>query len=58
MLNLAPALELDDELLSKVDICLPNEVEAAALTHMSVDHLEGAIKAARALLSRGWELSS
>lgn len=53
MLNPAPALELDDELLSKVDICLPNEVEAAALTHMSVDHVEGAIEAARALLSRG-----
>ena len=39
--------------MSKVDICLPNEVEAAALTHMRVDHVEGASEAARALLSRG-----
>jgi ribokinase len=53
MLNPAPALELDDELLSKVDICLPNEVEAAALTHMKIDDPGGAIEAARALLSRG-----
>ena len=53
MLNPAPALELDDELLSKVDICLPNEVEAAALTHMEVDDVDGAVGAARALLSRG-----
>lgn len=53
MLNPAPALELDDDLLSNVDICLPNEVEAAALTHMRVDGVDGAIEAARALLSRG-----
>ena len=32
VLNPAPALELDDELLSKVDVCIPNEVEAARLT--------------------------
>jgi ribokinase len=53
MLNPAPALDLDDELLSKVDICLPNEAEAAALTHMRIDDLDGAIGAARALVSRG-----
>jgi ribokinase len=53
MLNPAPALELDDDLLSNVDICLPNEVEAAALTDMRVDGVDGAIEAARALLSRG-----
>src|ERR1019366_8757841 len=41
MLNPAPALELDDDLLSNVDICLPNEVEAAALTHMRVDGVDG-----------------
>ncbi len=53
MLNPAPALELDDDLLSKVDVCIPNEVEAAALTHMKVNDPGGAIEAARALLSRG-----
>ena len=53
MLNPAPALELDDELLSKVDICLPNEVEAAALAHMRVDDVAGAVKAAGELVRRG-----
>jgi ribokinase len=53
MLNPAPALELDEEILSKVDICFPNEVEAAALTHTRVDDVHGAIGAARVLLSRG-----
>lgn len=53
MLNPAPALALDDRLLSKVDICLPNEVEAAALAHTTVDDAQGAVRAARALLSRG-----
>ena len=55
MLNPAPALELDEEILSKVDICLPNEVEAATLTHMRVDDIDGAIRAARVLVSRGCE---
>ena len=53
MLNPAPALELDEEILSKVDICLPNEVEAATLSHVRVDDLESAIRAARALVARG-----
>jgi ribokinase len=53
MLNPAPALELDQDLLSKVDICLPNEVEATTLTHIRVDDLDGAIRAAHALVSRG-----
>jgi ribokinase len=53
MLNPAPALELDDELLSKVDVCLPNEVEAAALSRVRVDDMDGAVIAARELLRRG-----
>jgi ribokinase len=53
VLNPAPALELDDELLSKVDICIPNEVEAAALTQVKVDDVAGALTAARVLLRRG-----
>ncbi|MGA2803137.1 MAG: ribokinase [Acidimicrobiales bacterium] len=53
MLNPAPALAVDDELLSKVDLCLPNEVEAAALTGVAVDDVEGAVRAGRALVSRG-----
>jgi ribokinase len=53
MLNPAPALELPDELLSMVDICVPNELEAAALTRMRVDDAASAIDAAGALHARG-----
>jgi len=53
ILNPAPALELEDELLSKVDICIPNEVEAGTLTGLKVDDVAGAVAAARALLRRG-----
>jgi ribokinase len=53
MLNPAPALAVDDELLAKVDLCLPNEVEAAALTGVAVDDVAGAVRAGRALVSRG-----
>ncbi len=53
ILNPAPALDLDDELLGLVDICIPNEVEAAALTHMEVDGADGAIAAAKNLIGRG-----
>ena len=53
ILNPAPALELDDELLSLVDICVPNEVEAATLTHMRVDDAAAAVGAAGELLRRG-----
>ncbi|MGO9149514.1 MAG: ribokinase [Acidimicrobiales bacterium] len=53
VLNPAPALELDDELLSKVDICIPNEVEAAALTRTKVDDVADAVRAAKELMRRG-----
>ena len=53
VLNPAPALRLDDELLSMVDICIPNEVEAAALTQRSVGDKAGALEAARVLRRRG-----
>lgn len=53
LLNPAPALQVDDELLSKVDICMPNEVEAASLTKVRVEDACGAVKAARELLRRG-----
>ena len=36
-----------------MDLCLPNEVEAAALTGIAVDDVEGAVRAGRALVSRG-----
>jgi len=53
MLNPSPALELSDELLSKVDICLPNELEAAELSKTKVDDAAGAVRAAAELLRRG-----
>ncbi len=53
ILNPAPALELDDELLSQVDICIPNEVEAATLTQVRVDGVDGAVAAAKDLIRRG-----
>ena len=53
MLNPAPALDLDDEILSKVDICVPNEVEAGTLTNMKVQDAGSAIGAAKNLLNRG-----
>ena len=53
MLNPAPALDLDDEILSKVDICLPNEVEAGTLADMKVQDAASAVDAAKNLLGRG-----
>ncbi|MHB1527247.1 MAG: ribokinase [Candidatus Dormibacteria bacterium] len=53
ILNPAPAAELGDEMLSLVDICVPNEAEAEALTGEDVSSVEGATRAARALLGRG-----
>jgi ribokinase len=53
MLNPAPAAELTDELLSKVDICVPNELEAAMLTQLEVDDPLSAARAAAQLRGRG-----
>lgn len=53
ILNPAPALEVDDELLALVDICVPNEVEASTLTGMPVDDVPRALAAGRELLRRG-----
>ena len=53
ILNPAPAAVLDDALLSEVDVCVPNEVEAAALTGESTDTLAGAVRAALKLRDRG-----
>ena len=51
--NPAPAFEFSDDLLSKVDICVPNEVEAAALTHLRIDNVHDAVNAAEELIHRG-----
>jgi ribokinase len=56
ILNPAPAAPLPDELLELTDICVPNEIETQQLTGLSVQTLEEAEKAGRALLARGPKL--
>lgn len=53
ILNPAPACELPDELLSRVDIITPNETEAEKLTGINVDNNEDAARAAKALHDKG-----
>lgn len=53
VLNTAPAQELSDDLLSKVDIITPNESEAEVLTGIKITSHQDAEVAAEALLRRG-----
>ncbi len=53
ILNPAPALDLTDELLALVDICVPNETEAAVLVGRRVADRDDAEVAGRILLERG-----
>lgn len=53
ILNPAPAHELPDRLLSKVDIITPNEVEAGALSGIEVADEAGAKKAAAFFHAKG-----
>ncbi|MGA9776298.1 MAG: ribokinase [Candidatus Dormiibacterota bacterium] len=53
LLNPAPAADLSQDLLSMVDICLPNEHEAAQLTGVTVEGIASAVGAADALVARG-----
>ena len=53
ILNPAPARELSDELLSKIDIITPNETEAELLTGVKVDGAESAQEAAKTLHEKG-----
>jgi len=53
ILNPAPAVAIDAETLSLVDVCVPNEFEARAMTGEDATSLEGAIRAARKLLALG-----
>ena len=53
ILNPAPAIELDDELLGDVAILVPNETEASILTGAQVTDHETARQAAQQLLGRG-----
>lgn len=53
VLNTAPARELSDELLSKVDIITPNETEAEVLTGVKIKTEADAERAAVVLMQRG-----
>ncbi|MBN1668770.1 MAG: ribokinase [Anaerolineales bacterium] len=53
LLNPAPAQRLPEELLSLVDVLIPNQSEAALLTGRPVDDLPAAQAAAAALLQSG-----
>jgi ribokinase len=52
VLDPAPARELPDQLLQKVDILTPNETEAEALTGLGVQDVESAAAAGSALRDR------
>lgn len=53
ILNPAPIQPIPDELLKKVDILTPNEVEAGILVGFEIKTLEDAKKAAKVLMGRG-----
>ncbi|MGE6383561.1 ribokinase [Shewanella baltica] len=53
VLNPAPAMELADELLAKVDIITPNETEAELLTGIKVYSIDSAALAAAHLHAKG-----
>lgn len=53
ILNPAPARELPNELISLADYLIPNETEVSLLTGLSVNDMNSAEQAARALLGVG-----
>ena len=53
ILNPAPAQVLSDDLLAKLDVITPNEIEAEILTGIKVENAGDAEKAARALREKG-----
>jgi ribokinase len=53
VLNPAPAGPLPAGLLASVDVLVPNEIEAGALTGLTVDSIEAAVEAGRRLRRAG-----
>lgn len=53
ILNTAPVQPISDDLLSRVDLITPNEVEAGILSGIKVDNQESAQKAADYFLKKG-----
>ncbi|QGU94653.1 ribokinase [Clostridium bovifaecis] len=55
ILNPAPVQEIPDEVIKKVHILTPNEVEASILSGVKVNEVEDAKKAAKVLMEKGAE---
>jgi ribokinase len=55
VLNPAPAKEIDDEMISLVDILVPNETELEILTAIKIDGMDDIDRGAKALLDKGVE---
>ncbi len=53
ILNPAPAAELSDDIISRIDIITPNETEAEKLTGIAVQEEDDALRAAESLHKRG-----
>ena len=53
LLNPAPAVPLEEVVLSKIDYLTPNETELAILTNVNTDTDEGVVEAAKKLLTMG-----
>lgn len=53
LLNPAPAIWLDDELLKKVDIITPNENECEIITGIKINDINNAIEACECLINKG-----
>ncbi|SFH26729.1 ribokinase [Palleronia marisminoris] len=57
LLDPSPADRVSDELLSLVDVVVPNPTEAETLTGIAVDGPDGAVRAGRAFLDRGCKVA-
>lgn len=53
ILNPAPAMELDDEIIKNIDILIPNEHELERISKVKVTDEESIIKASKVLLRKG-----
>lgn len=53
ILNPAPAMELDDEMIGNIDILIPNEHELERISKIKVVDDESILKASKALLDKG-----
>lgn len=53
ILNPAPAMELDDEMIENIDVLIPNEHELERISKIKVTDEESIIKASKVLLNKG-----